>query len=107
MLSRKYSADEKLAYIEKFRKQKVSQAQFAKENNIPATTFGGWLKLERESIFGEINLKPAVTKQDELTVVPKVRDTIVIEKEDMKIELKKGFDKEFLRKIVEVLIYAN
>ena len=108
MVKRVYTTAEKFAYVEEFKESGMSRYQFIKEKGIPESTFRGWLKLDRTSTFGEIELKPAIEKISEaVPIVPKLRDGIVFEKEDMRIELKQGFDKELLKRIVEVLIDAN
>lgn len=104
MVLREYTQAEKLAYVEEFKASGMSQKRFAKEKGIPDTTFRGWLKSDRALEFGEICLKPPATNYE-----PKepVRKTMVFAREDIRIELREGFDKQFLRKIVEVLINDN
>jgi len=101
---REYSKEEKLAYIEEFKLSGMSQTRFAREKGIPDTTFRGWVGLNKSSTFGEIDLTPSnVSNISQELEQPKIK-TIVFAKDDIKIELKEGFDKQFLRKIVEVLI---
>lgn len=104
---REYSKEEKLAYIEEFKSSGMSQTRFAREKGIPDTTFRGWVGLNKSSTFGEIDLtQPNVSNLSQELEEPKV-ETIVFAKNDIRIELKEGFDKQFLRKIVEVLINDN
>ncbi len=104
MALREYTQEEKLAYVEEFKTSGMSQKGFAKEKGIPDTTFRGWLKLDRALGFGEICLKPTATNYE---VKEPIRKTTIFAREDIRIELKEGFDKQFLRKIVEVLINDN
>lgn len=108
MVVREYSKEEKMAYIEEFKASGMSQKRFAKEKGIPDTTLRGWLRLDRAMAFGEIDLKQPITHVTTTeTVKQPIKKTMVFAKEDIRIELKEGFDKEFLKKIVEVLIDAN
>ena len=108
MMKKIYTLQEKLAYVEEFNESGISRKQFVREKGIPESTFRDWQKIDRNTVFGEINLKPSIEVIPEThPIVPKAREEIIFEKEDMRIELKEGFDKEFLRKIVEVLIDAN
>lgn len=104
MLAREYSKEEKIAYVEEFKSSGMNLAEFARSKNIPSTTLRGWLRLDRALAFGEIDLKPQPQVVPPALVVKK---TMVFAKDDIRIELKEGFDKEFLRNIIEVLINAN
>ncbi|MBR2785211.1 MAG: hypothetical protein IKD74_04410 [Clostridia bacterium] len=55
--------------------------------------------------FGEINLSQTTSIAETSTIAPK-KPTIFVS-DNIRIELKEGFNKEFLRKIVEVLINDN
>lgn len=101
---REYTQEEKLAYVEEFKASGMSQKRFAKEKGIPDTTFRGWLRLDRALGFGEISLKPTTTNY---AAKEPVRKTMIFARDDIRIELREGFDKQFLRKIVEVLINDN
>lgn len=104
---REYSKEEKLAYIEEFKSSGMSQTRFAREKGIPDTTFRGWVGLNKTSVFGEIDLTQSnVSNISQELEQPKI-ETIIFAKDDIRIELKEGFDKQFLRKIVEVLINDN
>ena len=106
MLGYQYSKEEKIAYVEEFKSSGMSANEYSREKGIPATTFRGWLRLDRALEFGEIDLKSGEIEQIS-KVVPPIRKTMVFAKEDIRIELKEGYDKELLRNIVEVLINAN
>ena len=102
--TREYSQEEKIAYVEDFKISGMSIAEYTRCKNIPNTTFRGWLRLDKALAFGEINIKP---QTQAIPPAPVVKKTMVFAKEDIRIELKEGFDKDFLRNIVEVLINAN
>ena len=98
-MATKYSDLDKMRYLERFRESGLSIKRFSEENGIPESTLGGWLKEDDEIGFGEINLKPKSTE------IPKViKKTTVFANETIRVELKEGYDKEFLLKIVEVLV---
>ena len=106
MSGRTYSNEEKNTYVEEFKASGLKQTTFAREKGIPDATFRGWLKLERQQSFGEISLKNAVNINANSTSKPNISNgkTIIFVKDDIKLELREGFDKQLLKKIVEVLI---
>ena len=104
MLCREYSKEEKIAYVDEFKSSGMNITEFARSKNIPATTLRGWLRLERALSFGEIDLRP---KSQISPSAPIIKKTMVFAKDDIRIELKEGFDKKLLRDLVEVLINAG
>lgn len=104
---REYSKEEKLAYIEEFKSIGMIQTRFAREKGIHDTTFRGWVGLNKSSTFGEIDLtQPNASNLSQELEETKV-ETIVFANKDIRIELKEGFHKQFLRKIVDLLINDN
>ena len=104
MIQRVYTQEERVAYVEELKSSGMSLTEFSKLKNIPSSTLNGWMRLDRALAFGEIDLKP------QLQVVPPaplIKKTMVFAKDDIRIELKEGFDKEFLRNIVEIMINAK
>lgn len=100
-----YSKDVRLAYVEEFRTSGMSQSAFAKEKDIPPSTFRGWLKEFEEHLnFGEVDLRNQNSFENLRTGIKK---TLLFSGENIRIELKEGYNKEFLRNIIEVLINAN
>lgn len=104
-MSREYDVDEKIAYVEEYKNSGLSVAQFAREKRIPPSTLSSWLKLNQAMTFGEINLSQTTSITKTATIVPK-KPTVFVS-DDIKIELREGFNKDFLRRIVEVLIDDN
>ncbi len=99
MSVRTYEKEEKQAYVEDFKNSGETVGRYALEKGIPETTLRGWIKEDKELSFGAIEIKPSNT------VIPKsTKNTMVFVNESIRIELKENFDKEFLRKIVEVMI---
>ena len=109
MVNKEYSKEEKIAYIEEFKESGMTVTSYAREKGIPPTTFRGWLRLERALAFGEIDLKPQFNESPRvaLKLNQPVKKTMIFAKDDIRIELKEGFDKNLLKKIVEVLIGVN
>ena len=99
-MSKSYSEEEKRKQLDAFRVSGKTKTAYARENDIPEATFRAWIKEEEYQTFGAIRIN------DEVTPVPtKVKkQSTIFSSEDIRIELKEGFDKEFLRKVVEVLI---
>ncbi len=97
-MTRSYSEEEKVAYVEEFKNSELGATTFARQNGIPESTFRGWIKDVNDLSFGMINLKPTSSS------VPKItKNIMVFANENIRIELKENFDKAFLRKIVEVM----
>lgn len=102
MSARTYGKEEKQAYVEDYKNSGETVGRYALENGIPETTLRGWLKEDRELTFGAIEIKPSNVS------LPKIaKSATVFATENIRIELKEGFDKQFLKNIVEVLINAN
>ena len=99
MSVRTYEKEEKQAYVEDFKNSGESISRYALEKGIPPTTLRGWIKAEEEVHFGAIAIKPSST-----TVAKSTKSATVFVCENIRIELKEGYSKTFLKKIVEVLI---
>lgn len=99
MSVRTYKDEEKQAYVEDYKNSGETIARYALEHGIPETTLRGWIKAEEEVHFGAIAIKPSST-----TVAKSTKSATVFVCENIRIELKEGYSKTFLKKIVEVLI---
>ena len=75
------------------------KTEYARENDIPEATFRAWIKEENYSNYGMLELDDDGTEK----IVKPIKPTIFAN-ETIRIELREGYDKEFLRKMVEVLI---
>lgn len=93
-----YSIEEKEKYLEEFKTSNLSIREFTKNNNIPTSTFRGWLDKEDEIRFGQINIS------DNNVNISAPRTTTVFASEYIRIELKHGYNKQFLKNILEVLM---
>lgn len=103
MIEKYYSEEEKRRYLEEFKKGDLTFYEFIADASIPEETFERWLREENETEFGAIELNQHVSRR--ISKAYKTTNTFVSEK--IKIELVKGFDKEFLKKIIEVMCYAE
>lgn len=99
MSTRMYSEEEKIAYVEEFKASEMSIKAYAEEKGIPDTTLRGWLKQDRALAFGEIDINP---KPVAPAKIPQ-KKSIVLAMENIRIELKEGYNKEFLKSLIEVL----
>lgn len=93
-----YTDEEKREYVEEYKVSGLSISAYAKSKGIAETTFSGWIKADRDLSFGAIEIKPSApipkaTNNTTVFVTPKIR-----------IELKEGYDKDFLKKIIGVLV---
>lgn len=70
---------------------------YAYQNSITEDNLRKWLQEDMESTFGKINT-------DTLSLELNIEKTVVFKNSNIHIELREGFDREYLRKIVEVLI---
>lgn len=99
MSVRTYEKEEKQAYVEDYKNSGESLARYALEKGLPETTLRGWIKEDKELTFGAIEIKPSSSP------LPKIsKSATVFATENIRIELKENYDKELLRKIIEVLI---
>ena len=106
MFGRRYSQEEKSAYIEEFKSSGMNKTKFAREKGIPEATFRTWLKLENLKTFGEIDLNKStcIYTNPMFKLNPLDGKTIVFKQNNISLELKEGYNKQLLKKIVEVLV---
>lgn len=97
---RAYSEAEKAILIDEFNESELSITQFSKQHDIPVSTFRGWLNAGELS-FGAIDVRPT---QPQNITNKKLAKTMIFVSENIRIELKENFNKDFLKKIVEVLV---
>lgn len=97
MIVRKYSEEEKQTHLDSFKVSGKSKTLYARENNIPEATFRAWVRDEQYKMFGAVELGGAET------VTNKIVKPIIFCDEKIRIELKDGYDKEYLKKIIEVI----
>lgn len=97
-MARVYSEEEKKAHLDQYRVSGKCKTEYARENNIPETTFRTWIKEENNSNYGMLELDDDGTEKIAKTIKP-----TIFANETIRIELREGYDKEFLRRIVEVL----
>ena len=97
-MSRNYSEEEKQEYLDKYKVSGKSKTIYARENGIPEATFRAWVKEEQYGMFGAIE----INQQEQVTPKPIIKSTIFCN-ENIRIELKEGYDKKYLRQIIEVI----
>lgn len=97
MSKRKYTDQEKEKYLEEYQKSNLSQRQYAKRKGIPLSTFNAWIEKKTDIKFGEIQIENNETTTS-------IRNSKVFITDTIRIELKNGYNKEFLKKVMEVLI---
>lgn len=94
---RKYTDKEKERYLEEYQNLDLTPGQYAREKGISPSTFNGWLAKETDIRFGEI-------QSEDTGRATIVRASKVFITDTIMIELKHGYNKDFLRNVVEVLI---
>lgn len=97
MIAIKYSNKEKQHFIEDYRNSGLNIEQYSNKNAISENNLKKWIQEDKEATFGKLST-------DTLSLDFNIEKTIVFKNKNMSIELKEGFDKEYLKKIVEVLI---
>ena len=98
-MSRNYSEEEKQELLDKSKASGKSKTEYARENGIPEATFRAWVKEEIYSNYGVLDVSISEHAPTKNVVKP-----IIFANENIRIELREGFNKVFLRKIIEVLI---
>ena len=103
MSLRTYSEEEKKAYVDEFKESGLSITAYARERKIPTTTLRDWLRLDKALEFGKIDLeKDLKSEQATMKQIPH-KKSIVFAMENIRIELKEGYNKKILKQIIEVL----
>ena len=102
---RTYSEEEKLSHLELLKESGLSVNEYAREKDITETTLRDWIKVDRELGFGKININKPFSTVTGITNM--VKKPMVFVSENIRVELREGFDKNFLRQIIEVLCNAN
>ena len=95
-----YTREEKQVIMEEYKSSGQSLREFAEGKGIPPSTLQGWIKEDKNLTFGAIELNttaPALPRT--------IKPATVFATENMRLELKEGFDKELLRSIVGVLLH--
>ena len=98
-MARTYSEEEKRVHLDKYKVSGKCKTEYARENDIPEATFRAWIKEENYADFGILEMNESEPEK----VVKLVKPTIFAN-HNIRIELREGYDKEFLKKIIEVLV---
>lgn len=97
-MARNYSEKEKREYLDRFKVSGKSKTIYARENGIPEATFRAWIKEQQYGMFGAVEIN-----QQEQASQKQLVKSIIFCNENIRIELKEGYDKEYLKRIVEVI----
>lgn len=97
MIGIRYSSDEKKKFLEDYRNSSLKIEEYVKKAGISEDNLKQWLKEDKDATFGKLNT-------NSMALEFSLDKTIVFRNENIKIELREGFDKEYLKKIVEVLV---
>ena len=97
-MARNYSEEEKREYLDRFKVSGKSKTRYARENGIPEATFRAWVKEQQYGMFGAVEIN-----HQEQTSQRQLVKSIIFCNENIRIELKEGYDKEYLKRIVEVI----
>ena len=90
---RKYTDKECERYWEEYQNSDLTVSGFTKEKGIPASTLKGWLNKEVDIKFGEIQTEDSNNR----TTMPRPNKVFITE--NIRIELKYGYNKDFLKQV--------
>ena len=99
--------EEKRKCIEDFRKSGMHAKEYAEMKGIPVTTLKYWVrtfkdtKNKKADKFGKLEVTRIDDKPSEKTTKGQEIQFVC---ENIRIELKEGYDKEFFKRIVEVIV---
>lgn len=99
-MARTYGDEEKRLHLDQYKVSGKSKTEYARDNDIPEATFRAWVKEENYSDFGIIETE---TNED-VKVATKIIRPIIFANENIRIELREGYDKKFLKRMIEVLV---
>ena len=94
-----YSDEEKQKHLDQYRTSGKTKTEYARDNSIPEATFRAWVKDEMIATYGVLDFNSR-----EPLVNTKVPRPMIFSDDYIRIELRNGYDKQFLKRIVEVLI---
>lgn len=94
-----YSEEEKQNHLDQYKASGKTKTEYAREHSIPEATFRAWVKEEMLATYGMLDFNSSETNVNN-TKIP--RSKIFVD-EYIRIELRYGYDKQFLKRIVEVL----
>ena len=104
-MSRKFSKEEKEKLLKKFKNGNLSYRAFCKKNGVSKTTLSERKNLNKISAGGatdfgiiQLNAQGEPSATDDKESIKFLCDTI-------RIELKSGYDKNLLTKVIEVMTY--
>ena len=97
-MSRIYSEEEKRLHLDQYKVSGKTKTEYARINAIPEATFRAWIKEENFANYGMLDINGS-----EAPMAKIIKPTICAN-ENIRIELRNGYDRKFLREIIEVLI---
>lgn len=103
-MAKRYTEVEKKKYVNDWKKSGLSITEYAKKNNIGMSSIARWRNAYAQATFGEIELSN--NNQEVETTKNEDKELWKTKFVTNKIELylKPGYDKQFLKSIVEVLV---
>ena len=103
------SIEAKRAFVEEFKASNLSQKVFSEKKGVPLSTLQYWIRAFREeALFGKIDWSYGNNSIDSKEE-PKEKSKGIMQFscENIRIELKDGYNKEFLKSVIEVMNNAN
>ena len=94
-----YSEEEKQNHLDQYKESGKTKTEYAREHSIPEATFRAWVKEEMLATYGMLDFNSSETN----VTNNKIPRSKIFVDEYIRIELRYGYDKQFLKRIVEVL----
>ena len=91
------SYEQRIKYVEEYKKSGMAQEDFAKEIGVTRNTLKTWLEVDKVMEFGMIDFRE-IFVEDHKTIFTS---------DKIRIELSKGFNRKLLKSIVEVLVHVK
>lgn len=94
-MGKNYSDADKARLIQEYRESNETMRKFGLDNNVPPSTLATWLYNNKDNkTFGVVNIKEKNKLENEC---------IVFKNSFITIELKAGYDKVFLKNLLQVI----
>ena len=104
MKRRRYSNRQKREYLEEYRKSGKTPAEFSKRKNIVLSTFCNWLRESKSEIEPQSDIELEVNEDFGEVKIEDINPSLMLVTDKIKIELQEGYNKQFLHKLMEVIL---
>lgn len=112
LMKKQYTKSYKIKMVEKYKKSKIKISEFCRLNEIPVSTFNGWLlenKVDSNNItnFGKIDIEELNNYKNDIsnnTQEIKKLDEIKLIMPNVEVYFKSGCNKKILQSLLEAIL---